>query len=352
MENRKAIRARVLLKRARARLSGNALGLLEAVLRDAHPTDSRWVIESVDQADGMLRALVTVALFYADVPVIAFQPAFMLAWLENHREVIAVARAEGDCLMDMFRYGAFTIPERIPPILTVYRGARGIGAEHAARGGLSWTTDYGAACLFATGDSFGNDVPTSVVLMRRIRKENILWHVENIGHDEIVHSEGPGGEVFGDIGEYFEMADHWVRRVETMEFRAKARIPLNGFQPLSPLPASNFELERAKYAAEAMHADSDWLAQDLSSKRFPNDTYSVKVDEHEDPNYAHISVTRHDAIEGIPWDDLQAIKSQIFGEEAEAVELYPSASRTVNDANVRHMWVNKGSGFGIGWGWR
>ena len=50
MENRKAIRARVLLKRARARLSGDTLGLLEAVLRDAHPTDARWVIESIEPA--------------------------------------------------------------------------------------------------------------------------------------------------------------------------------------------------------------------------------------------------------------------------------------------------------------
>lgn len=40
----------------------------------------------------------------------------------------------------------------------------------------------------------------------------------------------------------------------------------------------------------------------------------------------------------ITWDQLQAIKNRIWGEDAEAIECYPSKARTINNANQRHLW--------------
>jgi len=42
---------------------------------------------------------------------------------------------------------------------------------------------------------------------------------------------------------------------------------------------------------------------------------------------------RHD------WRDLQRIKNELVGAEAEGVELYPAESRLVDNANQFHLWV-------------
>ncbi len=45
----------------------------------------------------------------------------------------------------------------------------------------------------------------------------------------------------------------------------------------------------------------------------------------------------------ISWDELQAIKDEVWGSEAEAIELYPARSRLINNVNQRHLWkVPKG----------
>ena len=41
---------------------------------------------------------------------------------------------------------------------------------------------------------------------------------------------------------------------------------------------------------------------------------------------------------GITWDTLQAIKDQVFGPEAVAIEVYPPDSRVVNSIPMRHLW--------------
>lgn len=38
------------------------------------------------------------------------------------------------------------------------------------------------------------------------------------------------------------------------------------------------------------------------------------------------------------WDELQAIKAQVWGPEARAIEVYPAASAEVNNRNARHLW--------------
>ena len=53
----------------------------------------------------------------------------------------------------------------------------------------------------------------------------------------------------------------------------------------------------------------------------------------------HLRVWRHDGRGGIPWDDLQAIKNDMLGEDVMAIELYPPQSDMVDEANIRHLWV-------------
>lgn len=49
----------------------------------------------------------------------------------------------------------------------------------------------------------------------------------------------------------------------------------------------------------------------------------------------HIEV-HHDGT--ITWDDLQAVKDQVWGKDARAIEVYPVAADVVNRGNYRHLW--------------
>ncbi|MGV3000745.1 DUF7694 domain-containing protein [Vibrio sp. E150_018] len=44
-------------------------------------------------------------------------------------------------------------------------------------------------------------------------------------------------------------------------------------------------------------------------------------------------------VDGITFDELQAIKSAVGYGESCAVEVYPEDSELINDANMRHLWV-------------
>lgn len=47
-------------------------------------------------------------------------------------------------------------------------------------------------------------------------------------------------------------------------------------------------------------------------------------------------------VNGFPkedWEDLQRIKNEIFGEQAEAVQLYPSEQRNIREADGTYLWV-------------
>jgi len=45
--------------------------------------------------------------------------------------------------------------------------------------------------------------------------------------------------------------------------------------------------------------------------------------------------------DGMTWDELMSIKNQIGYEDRWAVEIYPPASKVVNVANMRHIWLLK-----------
>jgi hypothetical protein len=44
-------------------------------------------------------------------------------------------------------------------------------------------------------------------------------------------------------------------------------------------------------------------------------------------------------VDGITWDELQALKAQAGYGDREAVEIYPPADQVVDVANMRHLWV-------------
>jgi hypothetical protein len=55
---------------------------------------------------------------------------------------------------------------------------------------------------------------------------------------------------------------------------------------------------------------------------------------------AHLSFRRRDRQpEPITWRDIQRIKSELCGSEAEAMECFPAESRLIDGSNQRHLWV-------------
>lgn len=53
----------------------------------------------------------------------------------------------------------------------------------------------------------------------------------------------------------------------------------------------------------------------------------------------HLRVWREDGMDGISWDELQAMKNLVAGEDETCIEVFPPAGEVVNDANIRHLWV-------------
>jgi hypothetical protein len=44
-------------------------------------------------------------------------------------------------------------------------------------------------------------------------------------------------------------------------------------------------------------------------------------------------------VDGITWEELQALKAQAGYADREAIEIYPPADQVVDVANTRHLWV-------------
>jgi hypothetical protein len=63
----------------------------------------------------------------------------------------------------------------------------------------------------------------------------------------------------------------------------------------------------------------------------------------------HLSIRRTDRQPARDWRDLQRIKNELVGPEAEGVELFPAESRLVDTANQFHLWVLEKQRFPFGW---
>lgn len=94
------------------------------------------------------------------------------------------------------------------------------------------------------------------------------------------------------------------------------------------------------------------VAESGFKKVFQNNQYTVFWREHGfNPLFGrciHLSIKRNDRAPVHDWRDLQRIKNEIVGAEAEAVELYPAESRLVDGANQYHLWCFPGYRFPFG----
>lgn len=135
-----------------------------------------------------------------------------------------------------------------------------------------------------------------------------------------------------------------------------------GWQKLSPgtvvkLTDSEISAMRANLRRLALNGglasvmtDEQIEAQIAKAQRadiFLNDTYVVSVHAERAgepgadglfPALAHLSIRRQDRGDEFPWRDLQCIKNDLLGFEAECIEIFPAESRLVDTANQRHLW--------------
>ena len=56
-------------------------------------------------------------------------------------------------------------------------------------------------------------------------------------------------------------------------------------------------------------------------------------------NRTHVDPATMRWVDGITWDELQALKSQAGYGDREAVEVYPPDAHVVDVASIRHLWV-------------
>lgn len=73
------------------------------------------------------------------------------------------------------------------------------------------------------------------------------------------------------------------------------------------------------------------MSKDRIIRRYDILGYEVQVDH----ALGHLWVA-HDG--AIGWDELQAIKNEVWGKQVRAIEVYPDQSKVVNSGNYRHLW--------------
>lgn len=120
--------------------------------------------------------------------------------------------------------------------------------------------------------------------------------------------------------------------------------------PLSPeREAAWLEELRAK---DPTVTGEKMMAELAKGKLWMNDLYTVAVYDNGDDGaggrFLHLSIKRNDRGVVHDWRDLQRIKSELCGPEAEGVELYPAESRVVDMANQYHLWVFTKNKIGFG----
>ena len=93
----------------------------------------------------------------------------------------------------------------------------------------------------------------------------------------------------------------------------------------------------------------------VESEQYQNDEYHViKRPCPADMNPENIagiywlSIRRKDKRKIRKWTDLQAIKNQLFGKEAEAIEIFPAESRKIDYVNQYHLFGGIGYKVPIG----
>jgi hypothetical protein len=122
-------------------------------------------------------------------------------------------------------------------------------------------------------------------------------------------------------------------------------------KPWEPLLPASLKKGARSHLAKTLRSDE----QDMEV--FKNDLYTVirtrmrAIEGDTDtPLLIHLSIRRNDRSPARDWRHFQKIKNELAGEDAEAVELFPSESRLIDAANQYHLWcVPPGEQFAFGW---
>lgn len=114
--------------------------------------------------------------------------------------------------------------------------------------------------------------------------------------------------------------------------RTAADAPHEPWRPLQPQPVN------PEYVALSLQSGAR-----PPSAVYSNGLYQVSVyiigDKPPGEAPLHLSIKREDRLPCHDWRHLQAIKNEIVGPEAMAVEIYPPESQLVDTSNQYHLWV-------------
>jgi hypothetical protein len=140
-----------------------------------------------------LRGDLAVVLYFT-APVAAFRAALRAAWIHDHAYVVhavgsaaIVGERPRSRLYAMFRRAKFPLPDGLPPVVRIWRGAPGGLPRDAARG-VSWTLNRDTACWFAL---WPRHIGLSVrgpafVLTAEVPRSSLLFHNDARGEQEVV----------------------------------------------------------------------------------------------------------------------------------------------------------------------
>lgn len=123
------------------------------------------------------------------------------------------------------------------------------------------------------------------------------------------------------------------------------------------------EITREQAEAHARHLgvsaeEALRVAQDirLNERVLLNEVYQVNIRDMGDGEpfgpVVHLSIKRRDKKPVHDWRDLQRIKTEIVGADAEAVEIYPPEDQVVDTANQYHLWVFANGTYRLPFGFR
>lgn len=123
------------------------------------------------------------------------------------------------------------------------------------------------------------------------------------------------------------------------------------------MPGQTRQLTQNELAALSSHdqqtIDSTMAYMDRC-EHWVSGVYHVALDKHTEHGFGkevevwHLSIKRHDREPIGDWRVLQRIKSEIVGQETEALELYPAESRVVDTANQYHLYAFPGAMIPVG----
>jgi hypothetical protein len=99
-----------------------------------------------------------------------------------------------------------------------------------------------------------------------------------------------------------------------------------------PIPPTEAQLAAARAAGVEDLFDPD-------REVWRNNLYTVHVARSPLGYVTHLSIRRNDRAPIHDWRHFQRIKTELAGEDVEAVELYPHEGRLVDGANQYHLWV-------------